>query len=54
MLKRDLRLLAEDALDMKALRLTLSHYVSRTAPFELYYPEIQKCIDGGLKPAFPG
>jgi len=52
MLKRDLPLLAEDAVDMKALRLTLGHYVSRTAPFELYYPEIQKCIDSGLKILF--
>jgi hypothetical protein len=52
MLKRDLPSLASGTLDMKALRLTLSHYVSRTAPFEFYYPEIEKCIDEKLRILF--
>jgi hypothetical protein len=52
MLRRDLPLLASGTLEMKALRLTLSHYVSRTAPYSFYYPEIQKCIDEKLKILF--
>jgi hypothetical protein len=52
MLKRDLPRLAVGDLDQKALRLTLSHYVSRTAPFDFYYPEIEKCIQRGQKIVF--
>jgi hypothetical protein len=52
MLRRDMPQLANGQLDIKALRLTLSHYVSRTAPFDFYYPEIEKCIAEGLRVLF--
>ena len=52
MLKRDLPLLADGTVTPEALRLTLGHYLSRTAPYDFYYPEIERSLAAGARILF--
>ena len=52
MCRRDLTLLASDTISDSALRLTLNHYLARTAPYAFYYPAIEKSISDGAKILF--
>ncbi len=52
MLRRDIPLLAAGTLDRRQLKLTLGHYLARTAPFSFYYPEIERCLEAGMRIVF--
>lgn len=52
MLKRDLPKLDAGALDPKQLALTLGHYLGRMAPYDFYYPHIERFIRDGYKILF--
>lgn len=52
MIKRDLPRLAMGQLEAAQLRLTISHYLSRTAPYSFYYPAVERAIAEGSRILF--